>query len=83
MSNIVQTETRIPLYGNFAPNLTSEGLEEFKQIILEDYGIELSDQQAYQDAVAFLESFKALATNTILMQKEPIDIQSRGGGNVS
>lgn len=44
--------------------ISPEGLEEFKQIMFEDYGIKLTDQQAYQDATAFLEAFKILAIDS-------------------
>ncbi len=62
--------------------INPEGLEEFKEIMLEDYGIKLSDQQAYQDATAFLEAFKILV-DTSLMQKDGIDTQAKEHGNVS
>lgn len=55
--------------------ISAEGLEEFKQIMLEDYGIKLSDQQAYQDAEAFLEAFKILVADTSLILKNPVDTQ--------
>lgn len=41
-----------------------EDLEEFKQIIFEDYGIKLTDQQALQDALAFLDAFRILVVDT-------------------
>lgn len=63
--------------------ISPESLEEFKQIILEDYGIKLSDQQAYQDAIAFLEVFKVLVKGNGLIQKQSIDTQSKENGNVS
>lgn len=63
--------------------ISLEGLEEFKQIIFEDYGIKLSDQQAYQDAIAFLEAFKILVNNSGLIQKQSIDTQSKEDVNVS
>lgn len=63
--------------------VSKEGLQEFKQIILEEYGVNLTDEQAYQDAVAFLEAFKVLTTGTNLMQKHPVDTQEKDGGNVS
>ncbi len=49
--------------------ISEEGLKEFKQIILEEQGVELTDEKAYQDATAFLEAFKLLVTDTSLIQK--------------
>lgn len=58
----------------FTPIFPDEGIQEFKKIILEDYGIELSDQQAYEDATAFLGAFKSLTD---------IDTLRKEHGNVS
>ncbi len=44
--------------------LDQSSLEEFKEIIYEEYGIKLTDEQAYQDAVAFLAAFKTLIIDT-------------------
>ena len=44
--------------------LKQESLEEFKEIIYEEYGIELTDEQTYQDAIAFLSAFKTLIIDT-------------------
>lgn len=63
--------------------LSQEAVEEFKQIILEEQGIELTDQQAYQDAIAFLEAFKVLVADTTLIQKDRIDTKRTEHGNVS
>lgn len=63
--------------------ISSDGLEEFKLIMLEDYGIKLSDQQAYQDAIAFLEVFKVLVADITLIQKDSIDTKRTEHGNVS
>lgn len=63
--------------------ISEEGLKEFKEIVLEEYGLELTDQQAYHDAVAFLEAFKVLIGDTSLIHKQPIDTQSKEDGNVS
>lgn len=65
----------------FTPIFPDEGIQEFKKIILEDYGIKLTDQQAYEDATAFLGAFKILADAT-LIQKDSIDSQRKGHGNV-
>lgn len=59
--------------------ISSEGLEEFKQIMLEDYGVKLTDQQAYQDATAFLEAFRLVADNS-LIPKSLVDSQSKECG---
>lgn len=58
--------------------ISNEGLKEFKLIMSEDYGVTLSDEQAYQDFTAFLESFKVLATGTSLIQSHSVDSQSKG-----
>lgn len=63
--------------------ITPEGLEGFKQIILEEYGIKLSDQQAYQDATAFLEAFKVLINSSDSIQKRYVDTQGKENGNVT
>lgn len=63
--------------------ISAGGLEEFKQIILEENGIKLTDKQAYQDATAFLEVFKVLAVDTTLIQKDRIDNKRTEHGNVS
>lgn len=63
--------------------LSQEAIEEFKQIILEEQEIELTDQEAYQDAVAFLEAFKVLVADTTLIQKDRIDTKRTEHGNVS
>lgn len=63
--------------------LGRESLEEFKLIILEEYGIELTDEQAYQDATVFLEAIKILVDDNSLIQKKPIDTPSKEDGNVS
>ncbi len=60
--------------------ISQESLQEFKQIILEEQGIELTDQQAYQDATAFIEAFKVLAADTSLISKSPVDTQAGGCG---
>lgn len=60
--------------------ISNEGLEEFKLIMSEDYGVTLTDEQAYQDFTAFLESFKVLAAGTSLIQKSSVDSQSKGYG---
>lgn len=52
--------------------LSFEALEEFKQIIYEEYGIKLTDEQAYQDAVAFLAAFKVLIIDTL--SKEDVNV---------
>ncbi len=59
--------------------ISNGSLEEFKQIMLEDYGTELTDQQAYQDATAFLEAFKILADDS-LIQKSLVDSQRKECG---
>lgn len=66
----------------FTPTFTDESIREFKQIILEDYGIELADQQAFEDATAFLGAFKLL-TDADLIQKDSIDTERKEYGNVS
>lgn len=43
--------------------ISEEGLKEFKEIILEEYGIELSDLKAYEDAMALLEIIKMLISD--------------------
>lgn len=58
--------------------ISNESLEEFKLIMIEDYGISLTDEQAYQDFTAFLESFRVLATGTSLIQKSSVDTQAKG-----
>lgn len=68
--NPVTSEDNISGFASIFPD---EGIQEFKKIILEDYGIELSDQQAYEDATAFLGAFKLLVD---------IDTQRKGHGNV-
>lgn len=45
--------------------LEQSSLEEFKEIIYEEYGIELTDEQAYQDAVALLEILKILIIDSL------------------
>lgn len=56
--------------------ISNEGLEEFKQIMLEDYEVKLTDQQAYQDATAFLEAFRLVADDS-LIPKSLVDSQSK------
>ncbi len=55
--------------------ISQEKLQEFKQIILDEQGIELTDEEAYQDATAFLEAFKLLITDTSLILKSTVDTQ--------
>ena len=58
--------------------ISQEGLEEFKLIMLEDYGITLTDEQSYKDFTAFLEAFKVLAAGTSLIQKRSVDSRLKG-----
>ncbi len=44
--------------------LNPKSIEEFKKIIFQEYEIELTNEQAYQDATAFLEVFKILIVDT-------------------
>ena len=63
--------------------LEQSSLEEFKEIIFEEYGIELTDEQAQQDALAFLEVIRLLSTNISLRQKKPVDTPREEDANVS
>lgn len=56
--------------------MNETALQEFKQIILEDYGLSLTDEQTIADATAFLEAMKALSMG--LLFKDSIDGQDRG-----
>ena len=46
--------------------LSKQSVEKFKQIYLEEYGIELSDQQAMQKSQSFLKLFKLISQTTSL-----------------
>lgn len=56
-------------------SLSPEAILEFRQIIQEENNITLTDEEAHRDAIAFLEAFKILATDTGLIQKQLIDTE--------
>ena len=66
--------------------ISSEALTEFKQIVLEDYGLELTDEQALADATALLEVIRILVSdfnNSSLISKDPIEFEDMEVLNVT
>jgi hypothetical protein len=48
--------------------VTKEELEKFKEIARKDYGVELTDEQAYEQAAALINFFEAVMKD--LMEKK-------------
>ena len=47
------------------PIVTKEELEQFKKIARDDYGVELTDEQAYEQAAAIVTFFEGLILKRI------------------
>jgi hypothetical protein len=57
--------------------LSPEAVQKFQQIVQEENNITLTEEEAHRDAIAFIEAFKILATDTGLIQKQLIDTEEK------
>ncbi len=55
------------------PIVTREELDRFKEIVFKDYGIQLSDEQALEQATALIVLFETLVTKRIASKKREAD----------
>lgn len=58
--------------------ISQEGLEEFKQIYFEEFGVELSNEEILEKALPILNLVKTLtqSQSNILIKKDPVDLES-------
>jgi hypothetical protein len=56
--------------------ITREELDEFKQIALKDYGVELTDEQAFEQATALLNLFDHLINRRLESRRKDGTITS-------
>ncbi len=63
--------------------VTREELDHFKEIALKDYGVELTDQQAFEQATALLNLFDYLIDNKLDKTRQRVNINTNQLPDVS
>ena len=58
--------------------VTREELDRFKEIALKDYGVELTDQQAFEQATALLNLFDSLIKKRLESTRGRVNINTNG-----
>lgn len=56
--------------------VTREELDEFKKLAKKEYGIELTDEQAFEQATALLLLFDSVIETTLVSRKKRVNIDT-------
>ena len=78
---MTETSTQKPLTDGNNPILANslmskQELERFKEIVRKDYGVELNDQQAFEQATALLNLFDCLIGSRLESSRKRVNINN-------
>lgn len=68
------TEQNNPILANSL--MSKQELERFKAIVRKDYGVELNDQQAFEQATALLNLFDCLIDSRLESRRKRVNINN-------
>ncbi len=68
------TEGNNPILANSL--MSKQELERFKEIVRKDYGVELNDQQAFEQATALLNLFDCLINSRLESRRKRVNINN-------
>ena len=56
--------------------MTKQEFARFKQIVSQDYGVELTDEQAFEQATSLLSMFDCLIASRLAMRRNRVNIDN-------